>query len=606
MSGGAKGKQAAASPLDALHAEWEAAWPHALEAWSRFTRLRPPALCRTTEAAKREGLTGSFAMIRLADQAIIVSLPGVVASGVDAFAAEVLAHEIGHHVLAPATLTDHVRTLARMRRALPTIEHQAPLVANLYTDILINDRLQRSAGLRLADVYRAIGAGAQPSAVWTLYMRIYEVLWRLERGALRGGRTDDRTEGDAWLAARLVRSYARDWIEGSGRFAAILFPYLLEDAESATAAKWHDTLRAGAGGEPAGLVEEEAGEREGARHPARDEDLDDDEAEPADAAPGGPVEGVPHQAATGQAREPFEYGEILRAAGMKITPHEAAVRYYRERALPHLVPFPSRRAPDASDPLPEGLEPWDLGQPIDDVDWLQSVALSPRVIPGLTTVQRVYGWTEGAEPRKIPLDLDLYVDSSGSMANPQQQLSYPALAGAIISLSALRAGARVQVTLWSGKRQFLTTQGFVRDERAVLEVLTGYIGGGTAFPIHILRDTYQARPPGARAAHILVVSDSGVDTMFDKDERGNSGWDVVPRALARAGGGGTLVLELPENWEALAIRHGAPLASIVKARAEQGWDVHRVASWEDVVAFAREFSRRTYTDDSSTRASSRR
>jgi hypothetical protein len=195
--------------MEALRDEWLRAWPDALAAWSRFTRLRPPTLCLTREEAEAEGLTGSFAMIRLVDQAIVVSLPEVVARGVQPFAAEVLAHEIGHHVLAPATLTDHARSLARMRRGLPTVERHAPMVANLYTDLLINDRLQRSVGLRLSAVYQALARrGEEPGPLWTLYARTYEILWRLERGALGGGATDDRIEGDAWLAARLVRSYA--------------------------------------------------------------------------------------------------------------------------------------------------------------------------------------------------------------------------------------------------------------------------------------------------------------------------------------------------------------------------------------------------------------
>ncbi|HEU0300172.1 MAG TPA: hypothetical protein VFR37_11975, partial [Longimicrobium sp.] len=128
---------AAAPPVETLAAQWEAAWPAALAAWSRFTRLRPPTLCLTEKEAAREGLAGSFAMIRLVDQAVVVSLPEVRDSGVEAFAVEVLAHEIGHHVLAPATLTDHVRMIARMRRALPTLEQHAATVANLYTDLLI-------------------------------------------------------------------------------------------------------------------------------------------------------------------------------------------------------------------------------------------------------------------------------------------------------------------------------------------------------------------------------------------------------------------------------------------------------------------------------------
>src|ERR1051325_3824503 len=128
--------------LERLREQWLAAWPTALAAWSKFTRLRVPNLFLTQNEATREGLAGSFAMIRLQDQSVVVSLPEVAACQVTPFAVEVLAHEIGHHVLAPATLTDHARMIARMRWGLPTVEHFAPIVANLYTDLLINDRLQ--------------------------------------------------------------------------------------------------------------------------------------------------------------------------------------------------------------------------------------------------------------------------------------------------------------------------------------------------------------------------------------------------------------------------------------------------------------------------------
>jgi hypothetical protein len=587
--------------LDAVRKRWTAAWPAALAAWSKFTRLRPPNLCLSDQEAQHEGLTGSFAMIRLRDQAIVVSLPEVAACKVQDFAVEVLAHEIGHHVLAPATLTEHARMIARMRWALPTVEHHASMVANLYTDILINDRLQRSAGLRMAEVYRALATDKQTGAVWTLYLRIYEILWSLERGSLGGGATDDRLEGDAMLGARLVRSYARDWLEGSGRFAALLLPHLLEDTKSESVIqKLLDTQNAAAGGNPAGLIEEEAGEREGAIHPASDPALSDlpvdEETESTDTVGAKPAAQEKNQPARGQAREPFQYGEILKSAGVDLSDHDIAVRYYRERARPYLIPFPSRLAPESTDPLPEGLEPWDIGHPLDEADWFQSVLQSPRVVPGMTTVQRVWGLAEGHEPERIPLDLDLYVDCSGSMPNPQHLTSYPALAGAILCLSALRAGARVQATLWSGKRQFTSTPGFVRDEEAILRVLTGYFGGGTAFPIHVLRDTYAKRKPGERPAHILVVSDDGVSTMFDPDERGQSGWNIAGTALQRAGGGGTLVLNLPEYWERTA-RGAGPHETIRRARDQQGWHVHRVASLEELVEFARRFSRLRYGQD---------
>ena len=87
----------------------------------------------------------------------------------------------------------------------------------------------------------------------------------------------------------------------------------------------------------------------------------------------------------------------------------------------------------------------------------------------------------------------------------------------------------MQATLWSGARQFTSTAGFVRDERAVLGVLTGYFGGGTAFPLHVMRETYRKRTPLDRAVHILVISDEGVSTMFDKDERGRTAPGSLPR-----------------------------------------------------------------------------
>jgi hypothetical protein len=202
-------------------------------------------------------------------------------------------------------------------------------------------------------------------------------------------------------------------------------------------------------------------------------------------------------------------------------------------------------------------------------------------------VHRVWGTTEGSQPKKEPLDLDLYVDSSGSIPNPQISVSYLTLAGAIVALSALRAGARVQATLWSGAGQFETTRGFITDEHRLLQILTGYIGGATAFPIHILRDTFTARKPTDRPAHILIISDDGVTTMFAKDEKGSSGWDIARMALDRARGGGTLVLNLGGDWQRNR--------DLQRAHDEQGWHISVVRSWEDLVAFARDFSRLKYS-----------
>lgn len=574
--------------LDALRTQWTAQWPAALALWSRFTRLSDPRWCLDAAAARAEGLTESFAMIRLSDQAVVVSLHEIAARGLQGFALEILAHEIGHHVYAPADLTDQGRMLARMRWVLPTKEHLAPFISNLYTDLLINDRLQRSAGLSVAAVYQALGSGAA-DPLWTLYMRIYEILWSRQRGALAPGPITDALEGDARLGARLIRAYARDWMDGAGRFAALCLPYLLEDdgrGVQSLLKGWRDVASGTGNEQPQGLTEIEPGEREGAIHPSHDPALSgldrSGREQPPVEHPGGGA------GSAGQHREPFEYGALLKSLGIDLSQHEAAVRYYRERANPHLVRFPVRLRPESTEPLPEGLEPWDIGSSLEDADWTQSVLLSPQIIPGMTTVQRVWGTTEGGQPRQEPLDLDLYVDSSGSIANPQVNVSYLTLAGAIVALSALRARARVQVTLWSGAGQFETTRGFVNDAHRILQILTGYIGGATAFPIHVLRDTFAARQPGDRPVHILIISDEGVTTLFEQDERGNSGWDIARMALAHARGGGTMVLNLVGDWQQQPV--------LKRAHDEQGWHISVVRTWEELVAFARAFSRMKYAD----------
>lgn len=581
---------------------WQAAWPNALAAWSKYIRLRDARLCATTVDAAGEGLRGSFAMIRLNDQSIVVDLESVVRLGLEDFGVEILAHEIGHHVFAPGSISDQLRLLARIRHGLPTLERHAAMVANLYTDLLINDRLQRQSDLRMADIYRRLVApieGSPVSQVWNLYLRIYENLWQLDAGALGATRGDAGMEGDAWLGARLIRVYANDWLVGAGRFAMLVLHYLLEDSQNEQQdpiASLLDTADAASGGEPYGVLEIEEDEIEGQVHPSEDTRITGlDEPTAAQGHEGTPTDAPPRHQGKGQARQPFEYGEILRSAGLRMSDHDIAVRYYRERALPYLVSLPTRSLPEAPDPLAEGLETWEIGGPLDELDWLQTVLQSPRAIPGQTTMRRQYGTEEGMAVARVPVDLDIYVDSSGSMPNPQVLVSYLSLAGAIVSLSALRAGSAVQATLWSGKNQYLHTQGFVRNEQEILRVLTGYFGGGTCFPVHRLRETYPDKSTRRRPAHILMISDDGITTMFDQDERGNSGWNISARALAAGNAGGTMALNIPATWE--QVNQGLlaqSYAHLRRARDEQGWEIHAISRMEDLLDFAHAFSRRHY------------
>lgn len=586
-----------ATVSDSLLSKWSAQWPAALAVWSRFVQLHEPTWCFSEADEKSAQLSGSFAMIRLVDHTVVISLR-LAEQGLQKFAKEILAHEIGHHVYCPADLTDNARMLARMRVGLPTKEHLAPFISNLYSDLLINDRLQRSSGLDMSGVYATLGSKCR-DRLWTLYMRIYELLWKLERGRLAEGEIDSRLNQDAQLGSRLIRSYSKDWLEGAGRFAALCLPYLLEDEAARTQqvmAIWNDTRGAGSGAMPDGLTEIDEGELTGAIHPADDPALSGvEQSEPLPDEGGEPRKAGETGRKTAKTyRQPIEYAEVLQAAGVDLDPAEVTARYYRERAIPHLIPFPLRKLPLASDPLPEGLDVWDIGTSIEQVDWFSTLLASPQVIPGVTTRERQMGTSPGTEPETIPVDLYLGVDCSGSMGNPAHRLSYPVLAGAIIALSALRAGSRVKVVLSGEPGQTVSTPGFERNATTVLKTLTSYLGTGTSFGIHRLAETFPAGAKGSdrgklRPIHILVVSDNDMFSMLDSTSKGQSGWHVAEHALKCAGGGGTFVLELPEQVRSSTWSQNT--SGYLQHMEQIGWQVSIVSSMEELVDFARQFAR---------------
>ena len=274
-------------------------------------------------------------------------------------------------------------------------------------------------------------------------------LWNLSNGELAHGTSDARLDQDARLGPPDC-SYARDWLQGAGRFAALCCRISSPTTRRASCVcSWCcDTRCAGSGGFPDGLVEIEDGELFPI-HPSEDPDLTGLDIMPDEAVEARNPVGRTPGALSGRKtaknyRQPFEYAEILKAAGVDLDVREITARYYRELALPHLIPFPVTHLPHASDPLPEGLDLWDIDTPLEQLDWFGTLLSGPDLIPGVTTRQRHYGDSPSTDPATRPFDLYLGIDCSGSMGDPASRLSYPVLAGAIIALSALRAGSRVK------------------------------------------------------------------------------------------------------------------------------------------------------------------
>lgn len=583
---------------------WRKEWPTALEKWSAYTLLREPTFFASDLEAKNSDMAGQIAAIRLTDQSVMVNAAQIVKFGLEKDALAILAHEIGHHVYVPGNLSDNGRMIAAIMRSLTGMPVDTlHLVSNLYGDLLINDRLQRRADVDVVSVYRKINDAIgdnERSNVWNLYTRTYEHLWRLAPETITPPGIGEEMDQDAILLARIIRNYADEWLRGARKFATVVHMYLLLDQSKGLQQTFNqyglqDTKK---------VNQPQDGQQSGNYIPDGLTSIDDSEIEDGELYEG-ELDGAADNSTSakkivdnpseqdsleskGQARQPLQYGQLLKSLGLDLEAHEVTSRYYRERALPHLIPFPTKMAPQATEPLAEGYREWEAGDPIEDIDMFGSIIQSPYIIPGVTTVQRVYGESPGSEPAKIPLDLDIYIDCSGSMPNPSINISYLSLCGTILGLSALRAGAHVQATLWSSAGVFETTGGFIRDEKRVLGTITGFVSGGTSFPLNVLRDTYVERKPADPPAHIVVISDEGCDTILANDEKGIAGEEICVQSLARAKGGGTLVLNIanPAAWPA-------------KNKLEEiGFDIYSVQRWDDLVKFARSFVRNNYGGES--------
>ena len=433
---------------------------------------------------------------------------------------------------------------------------------------------------------------------WPTYLRCYEIAWELVPGTLH--RQGVAGEAEARLMARLARVYASAPVQGAAGFAALLRPMIMdEDLQQKRSQRLRMSGRGGSGRQCGGIT----GVGELPVSVIGDTDLLKPVIHPAQdslvlgaglSAPRAPEDSqnnndgalLQDTLSRSQNIQPADLSAVARSLGVDMPALEIASRYYQESAAPYLVRLPPARRAGRDDPLMGNLETWETGEDLADIDWSATMAASPWVVPGVTTRRRHFERDPGEDQHMVPTNLDLYLDSSGSMPDPAVRLSPVALAGAILALSALRSGARVQATTWSGPEQIAGTDGFTQNTQEVLAAIVAHFGGSTSFPLGILSRTHLAaradgvgRPP----CHIAVVSDDGVVSMFadhrsDECAKTSNEEGIAVRALTAAGGGGTLLL----NTEP---RHVKGL------RLPGGYAVHSVRNLDEVRRFSADLAR---------------
>ncbi|MFD7075050.1 hypothetical protein ACFV9G_12640 [Nocardioides sp. NPDC059952] len=567
------------------------AWEQALDLWG--VDLHDPVVHTRSDQ-------GSFAWFGFPPEVNVD--PGELARhGGEGHLTSVFAHEIGHHLLSPSTRADSLKIRQQMARVIDLYDrrHRLDLAAasgfcaNLWSDMLINDRVMQLQRARLApdetpdmvQLTEALAApaltkgprGAEDNELWWVVQRAYELLWRLPEGTLawpdppvgwkaayeqeidrlrqqvknQRRKTPPKERANRWRAQRevaqrecdladleydpragldpahdattvadVVRTLAADPVSGAVPWAMVMVPYLLlgfqgtgchEDSPGAPSA----AELAGAIGDPRlqkPLV-----------HP------DDAEVVVAEGEAGGSGSD-----GSGQALGLARTLELMAGAD----PHAVMAAWYEAEARPHVAPLVQRGLAPAGPAIPGPLEEWELGDDLADLDWPATLTTGAVFVPGVTTRRRTFIADE-PEIDHEPVLLDLYLDSSGSMTNPQRG-SAAIVAGTILSLSVLRGGGRVRVTSWSSAGQVAGDSAYTRDRVEIMRQLTTYFGGGTTFPLDLLRARYPAaRQPKDGQRHLVVLSDAGLDTFLG---RGQEEYADVAASVRRVIDTGSLMI----------------------------------------------------------------
>lgn len=508
------------------------AWRRALEVWG--VRMHAPA---------RGDSGGAIAAFRFPTE-VVFDPARIRALGVEEQLTSVFAHELGHHVVAPATRIVSARILIVMRDALDVCEKPVANIpvacadlSNLWTDLLVNTRLrtlQRARGVDddVADVYRAMKAAAtgKPSRLWQTYIRTYEILWHLDAGDLVEVR-DTAVESDARQLAMTVRTFQDDPVGGALPAGLILAPLLNADDSPGPC----------------------AGEASG--RPLTPDEL-------REVLAGLPVEPGGAQA-LGIARTLELFPEVSEDDAMRA--------WYENLARRHRVRLRARSLTGGTVLIPGPHEEWEPGDDLATLDVRASAARSPRLVPGVTTVRRTT-LTETDPAPDQPLDLDLYIDASGSMPNAMS--SSPAMLAAVVLIDGvLSAGGRVRVTTFSGPGEVRGTAAFGRDRSAAIAAALRAPGGGTTFPLDLLHRRY-ARP-AREAPHVVVLSDDGLRSMFGAGQPELAG--VAAQARTRMASA-TLVLVIDE-------------AADVGYATDAGYRVERTPNIADVAAVCAKLAR---------------
>ena len=443
-------------------------------------------------------------------------------------------HEIQHYLLCPF---DGVTNGLMFSSARKRVNDATSLfVCNLFADLVVDSKLLKQyPSLTHGRINESIHDSAirvqEHSELWKLIVSCYRTMWGFPVPSLTKG-SQEISEAAAAIAkiARKSIDNEKRWPKACEKIAEIIAKILPDEYNEqllgCAKARFKKEVDTGASEEKTSIlvpldvdaimgspIEVRNGDM--ARRCLRKDSLTETEAEMEELAAeveqlGGDLqdlEGVYLTAGYGDPREAWiRFWYRAKARG--------SLRFdIRERKFSGLAPL----APQV----------WRMGDPIEDLDIVQSLQAFPILIPNLSTRKWLNVDSEGQQQVQSLPDMLIVIDSSGSMtwaitASTIQGPYHTALVAAFAAMEvALRRGSRVAAINFSSGN---TSSIWSTSKSDVERVLLAYQGGGTVAPVKKMSETCRA---AEAKVMLLMMTDADIanwdDFVGSVKEMSNSG-----------------------------------------------------------------------------------
>jgi hypothetical protein len=190
----------------------------------------------------------------------------------------------------------------------------------------------------------------------------------------------------------------------------------------------------------------------------------------------------------------------------KANPIDAHLLYYMKLAENYTLPVRKLPIEKRGYLHPHAHVPWEIGKPFADIDVWTSFG---KIIPGITQIwTKREGETHG-EFEGTP-DCLIVIDSSGSMINPRERLSYAVLGAACACNAYLKLASRAAVYNFSDAlRGNKIVLDFTYEKEQVYQAVCRYFGGGTALDLADIMHLLSR----ADKADIFIITDMQITNL---------------------------------------------------------------------------------------------